>query len=900
MNGNEDRMDALLDETLERLRASEADDATVASAADRVRARLLDAIDAQERERHDAAQIRSCEDWQKLIPSLLDGSLSDARRLLLQDHTRECVPCRRALREARSATATAPRAAARRSPVRPGWRRDWTWVAAAAVLAGIALLGFGIRFGGLQVASGGLVRVETVNGSLMQVADLLTTPAVAGEEYGGNEALRTARDSGAVMKLADGSRIEMNERSELSVRASGADETIVLERGDILVQAAHRDAGKLFVQTPDFRVEVTGTVFAVTAGTKGSRVSVLEGEVVVDDDSRRHVLMPGQQFASGSRMLPVPVADDVAWSRDAEHWLAVAHEVDEFQRELDRRVGDVNRRFVGSLLSRVPAGTVVYVAIPNLAEVVTEAHSLMLERVAESDTFRSWWDSEVVASGADRKIDEAIAIVGRLGKALGDEIVVTLQSSGSGDVAGPVVLAKVRDAAGARAEIDALLAGIAESGDAAPVRRVDSPADAGGSDGAWIWVGDDVLALATDGGALARAAGGDATGFEGSEFGRRLASAYRHGVGVLVGADLQTMIAQHGMAAGDDRAFDVIGLRNVRHLLVERSDLGDINVTRATLTVEGEREGVLSWLAAPAPMGSLEFVSPDALAVSAFVVRQPATLLEDLLTRLGDDGREVRDGLDRFREEHGIDLIHDIAGMLGGEVAFALDGPVLPKPAWKAIVEVYDPAALQRTLEWAVAQIASATDGEAGGVRLVPTERRGRTYWAIESDKLGVVAHYAFVDGYWILASQDAMIDRALQFRSSGVTLGASKKFLTSLPQDGHDNVSAVLYQDLGRIIGSVLDGPIGKSLPPERIEAIRAFGSHEGPTTFVAYGERDRIEVVGTDRGSFLFGNQLSRLFDVRSLLDLGDAVHDVAPDDPAPGYDGAGRPGGEPDSTS
>ena len=80
-----------------------------------------------------------------------------------------------------------------------------------------ALLGFGVKFGGFGLETGGLVRVDTVEGSLMQVADLVTTPAVAGEDYAEGEAFRTARESGAVMTLEDGSRIEMNERSELSV-----------------------------------------------------------------------------------------------------------------------------------------------------------------------------------------------------------------------------------------------------------------------------------------------------------------------------------------------------------------------------------------------------------------------------------------------------------------------------------------------------------------------------------------------------------------------------------------------------------------------------------------------------------------------------------------------------------
>ncbi len=46
--------------------------------------------------------IRGCGDYQSLIPTYLAGQLSPARTLLLEDHSRECLQCRKALTAARS------------------------------------------------------------------------------------------------------------------------------------------------------------------------------------------------------------------------------------------------------------------------------------------------------------------------------------------------------------------------------------------------------------------------------------------------------------------------------------------------------------------------------------------------------------------------------------------------------------------------------------------------------------------------------------------------------------------------------------------------------------------------------------------------------------------------------
>src|SRR5205823_236248 len=50
--------------------------------------------------------IEGCADFQSLIPAYMSRNLSEARSLLLVDHTHECIPCRKALKQARETRVT--------------------------------------------------------------------------------------------------------------------------------------------------------------------------------------------------------------------------------------------------------------------------------------------------------------------------------------------------------------------------------------------------------------------------------------------------------------------------------------------------------------------------------------------------------------------------------------------------------------------------------------------------------------------------------------------------------------------------------------------------------------------------------------------------------------------------
>src|SRR6185312_8238328 len=163
---------------------------------------------------------------------------------------------------------------------------------------------------------------------------------------------------------------EMGERAGLSLDAARKGNTIQLERGRIIVQAAKQRPRHLYVATRDALVSVT--IFSVNSGTKGSRVSVVEGEVHVGQGAKDTVLHPGGQVATSASVEAIPVRDEVAWSRNAKQYQDLLAELTAAGKDIDARVERPGLRYSTRLLDLAPEGTTIFVALPNLSHSLTQ------------------------------------------------------------------------------------------------------------------------------------------------------------------------------------------------------------------------------------------------------------------------------------------------------------------------------------------------------------------------------------------------------------------------------------------------------------------------------------------------------------------------------------------------
>jgi hypothetical protein len=861
---NRHHLDQLIDDAAAEIRREKLDE--VRNAADRAWQRIvsergaeadfgvpaLQSVAAATAE-HNVSHIRGCDDFQALIPAYLNKQLSAARVLLFEDHTRECVPCRKAFKTARAGRQAGAAAA-------PATFTKWA-VAAALVVA------FGYVGTRLIESVGALnAVVQAANGPVYRVTEARTVPVNAGEKINKGERIRTAKGARAVVQLEDGSLVEVSERAEFYVTENSGGTTVHLDRGNVIVQAAKQKHGRLYVQTDDALVSVKGTIFSVNSGTKGSRVSVIEGEVHVGHNNKQDVLLPGDQVTTRASLDRVPLQDEIAWSRDAARYIQLLNELAALKKDLNN-VPRPGVRSSTRLLDLMPEGTVFYAAIPNLSATLAESYRVVEQRIAQNEALKEWWQQEQRGARGHGP-GEVFEKIRRFGAYLGEEIVVSAELDARGEPDGPLVVAELRDAAGLRGFVEQQLGQLpADAKGDVKVRLIDDPATAAASSGGemLVWPNGDLLAASPKLDALKRLAltlkDPQANRFRGTSFYGRVAERYAAGTGLLVAADLEKItphVMRDNRSDNDARLLDAsrrLGLFNLKHFIAEAKEVGGKGQHSATLSFTEANQGIATWLAQPGPMGALDLISPDANLAAAFVVNQPTKLVDDLFAALKTVEPKFEEHLAEIERTHGINVRSDFAAPLGGEIAFAVDGPVLPLPSWKLIVEVYDAPRLQQTFERVVAEVNKYMQREGRrGLAIEQSEQNGRPYYTLKSLDHGFEMSYAFANGYLVAAPNRVLIDRALSYRETGNTLTRSPRFVAALPADKQANFSALVYHNLGALVAPLTKQTGIVKLPEGSQQALESLAS-SAPTLAYAYAYGDRIVVsLGSEEaGSIL-----------------------------------------------
>ncbi len=801
MNTEYTPLDPALEQAMMEIREDTVDAAVIEAAAARVWANLAAQCHAP---------LHSCEDFQALIPEFKAGRLAEARALLVKDHLHECVACRRVY-EGRVVAMAAPSA-----PRRVNYTARW---AVAATV--IAATGLSVWFAVDQYGNHtGRAIVQAVNGTLYEILPTGIQVLAVGQDLPDGVEIRTAKDSNAMLQLKDGSVVELRERSGFSNTQTASDLTIRLGRGSIIVQAAKRRSGHLYVATADCRVAVTGTVFSVTSGVKGSRVSVIEGEVHVSQDSNDKILHPGDQTVTSPNLEAVSVKDDIGWSRNREK---LTQQLESLRAGLSQiRMPEL--RYASKLLGRLPASTVFFASIPNLAGYLGQTQNVFNQKMSESPELRAWWSGHAAGAGPILEKLRTASVY------LGEEIVVTGFTTADGKTQLPVFFAEVK-----------------RPGFAEFLKQQHLPA------GVAVEERNGLVAFGPRDAVAAFAASLDAPagGFQNTQFYARINESYKNGAGLLLSADLSALGPRQALAGG------------ARYFIAEGKEINHQMEARAALGFDGPRTGMAAWLADPSPMGSLDYVSPEATIVTAFVVKSPVAIVDGLV---GLQNRGVaastEKSLSGLLAQSGVDLRNDFAAALGSEFSLSLDGSAIPVPSWKLVTEVYDPVKMQTALQ-KFGEAYSRETVKAGNrpLRIAQEVVEGRTYYMIAGGDGSPLteAHYTFADGYMIAGPTRVLISRALQAKSGRASITHSAAFIALLPRDHYNNFSALIYQNLGTTLAPILN-LLGGMVPQGgggQANMMQNLGNMKS-TLIAAYGEPDRISVATSGN---LMGMSLSSL---------------------------------------
>jgi hypothetical protein len=537
-----------------------------------------------------------------------------------------------------------------------------------------------------------------------------------------------------------------------------------------------------------------------------------------------------------------PQEPEAPWTQELNKYPGL---LEEFGRLFDKLQHDLQfppPRSESRLLPLLPESTMSYAALPNYGDAAHQALNVFRKELQESSVLRDWWQhGELAAAGP--KLEDSLEKFYQLSQYLGDEIVVS--GAFEGREPNLLVVAEIRKP-GLKKFLQQMVNELA--GKPKPSVRVLDPQELASAKDAspaeelvllvrpdYVVAALNLASLRSFNARLDRASRGFAT----TPFGQRVVLGYEGGATILAAADLHTILRQIPPGAQQDQAaFQRTGFADMKYLVWEHKTETGQAASQAELSFMALRHGMASWLAKPAPLGSLDFVSPKTMLASAVVFANPPQMFDDVRELATASNPNAFATLDQAQQGLKLSLKDDLLRYLAGEITFELDNITLPKPAWKAILKVTDPNRLQQTLTTLLA---------FAHVEPVQSLEGGVIYRTVEfpSSPTSFEIGYAFLDGYLIIGSSRETVAEAVRLHRSGESLAKSKKFLASLPPGHSPAASALFYQDPMAMTLLQL-----RQAAPQTAASLSQLANVVTPAVICLYGEEKAIREASASNG--------------------------------------------------
>jgi hypothetical protein len=549
------------------------------------------------------------------------------------------------------------------------------------------------------------------------------------------------------------------------------------------------------------------------------------------------------------------------FSRELQKYPGLLPELAQLLQKVQQGVESPAPRTQSHLLPLLPDSTMVYAALPNYGDVAQQTLAIFRQELRESTVLRDWWTHGSPAESAP-KIEQALEQFGLFQQYLGEEIVLSGSMDAQHKSGAFAAVAEIRKP-GLDKFLQQWIQQVTGTTSSSGIRvltpsQLDVPPDTkpGATQGLTVLVRPDLVIAATDIAVLrsfnARLKSANRQ-FAASAFGRRLLQEYQGGVTMLAAADLQKILSQKPLGTNtSDKALQDSGFADMKYAVWKNTKASGHSVGQAELSFTGPRHGVAAWLAKPADLGSLNFVSPKAMMAFTLVLSSFPQVYDDIKALAGPPSpNNVFGAIEAGQKALNVNLKEDLLAQLAGEFTVEVDSLTEKQPAAKVIFKVNDAARLQKTLQTLLAAAK------------MPMEQfnDGRvSYNVIRIPNQGgqMPIAYAFLDGYWIIASKPEILLDAVQLHASGSSLAQSQQLLAALPAGAAQPVKAsgLFYQDPFATFGPQL-----RQASPEIAEFLAQFAKGDARASVSRlYGEDTAIRATSRS-GSVDVGSTMTAL---------------------------------------
>ncbi|MGA7684699.1 MAG: hypothetical protein WCC32_14370 [Terriglobales bacterium] len=540
-----------------------------------------------------------------------------------------------------------------------------------------------------------------------------------------------------------------------------------------------------------------------------------------------------------------------------------------------------------NVLPLMPSSTTYYVGLPNYGEAAHQALTIFREELKSSAVLRDWWNQGDMAKGGAR-IESFIDKFYELSQYLGDEWVLDgeIAHKDAKDSSSRLIFVAELRKPGLKDFLQKMLkelpsppntdVRIIDLEELATIKDYDEDKVNGKSGPLFFLVRPDFVVVGSDASVLrgmsalldAKAKSVTKTGeFASTPFGGRLLRTYQGGASALAAVDLHKVISLYAPPnQATQKSFEASGFNDVKYLVWDHKNVAGVPVGEMELSFIAPRHGAAAWLVAPAPHGSLDFVSPKSPIVISLLLKNLAEIFDDMKGFSGDANPNAFGPLSQMEQAMHVSFRDDVLSQFQGEVTFAADDLNATPAKWTTVFRIVDSDQLQQSLDKLM---------HSAPVIAKQFEEEGVTYHSImvPAGQKPLQIVYAFVDGYLIVASSHDSAAEAVRLHKSGESLAKSPNFLASLPPGYSREASALLYEDASTMTASRV-----RQFSPEIAEAFSHLNPPPSPIVFCAYAEDKAIRGISAgghaDASAFL----IAAAFAIPNLMRARGAANESA----------------------